>query len=86
MKLFTPVPDWKQCRRWYCMHTQFIGFVLTAMASAAALTGAAAPWFNVLDFGIAFGIAAAIFAAGLIGRLMYQKPRAPDAEPPDDAP
>lgn len=76
MKFFTPVADWRQCRRWYCMHTQSIGFVFTAVASAAALTGAAAPWFSVLDFGIAMAIAAGIFAAGLIGRLVAQKPRA----------
>lgn len=84
MKIFTPVADWRECRRWYCMHTQSIGFVFTAIASAAALTGAAAPWFSVLDFGIAMLITSAIFAAGLIGRLMYQKPRASDA--PDGAP
>ena len=61
------------------MHTQSIGFVFTAVASAGALAGAAAPWFNVFDFGIAMGIAAAIFAAGLIGRLVNQKPRASQA-------
>ena len=75
MKFFTPVADWKQCRRWYCMHTQSIGLVFSAVASALALTGAVAPWFSVLDFGIAMGIAAVIFAAGLVGRLLDQPPR-----------
>lgn len=76
MKLPRPVADWRECRRWYCVHTQAIGCVFTAVAASLALTGAAAPWFSVFDFGIAFGIAAAIFLAGLIGRLLYQKPRA----------
>lgn len=85
MHIFTPVADWRECRRWYCMHTQTVGFVFTSIASAAALAGAAAPWFTVFDFGIAFAIAAVIFAAGLIGRLVDQKPRDLRAAPPGDA-
>lgn len=70
------------------MHTQSIGFVFTAVASAAALAGAAAPWFGVLDFGIALAIASVIFAAGLIGRLVDQSPPStkPPTVPPPKAP
>lgn len=74
MKWFTPVPDWRECRHWYSMHTQAIGLVFSAVASAAALAGAAAPWFTVFDFGIAMAITAIIFAAGLIARLIKQRP------------
>lgn len=74
MKFFTPVVDCADAVDG--MHTQSIGFIFMSAASAAALTGAAASWFSVLDFDTAMGFAAAIFAAGLIGTCCIRR-RAP---------
>lgn len=66
------VSDWRRCHRWYCMHTQAVGCVFSAVAGSLALAGAGAPWFGVFGLGIALAITAVIFATGLVGRLLDQ--------------
>lgn len=67
----------KSSWRWCVSHT---GVVLTAIAASLALAGGAAAWLNVFGDGVVLWIAAAIFGASLVGRLVSAR----RAAKPDD--
>lgn len=74
------VENWKECWRWYSMHTSFIGFIFTTAASSIVMSGAAVTWFGMFDVGVVLMIASAIFVANMIGRLIIQRRKIVKAE------
>lgn len=77
------VDDWRDGRRWLSLHFNFYGFVLTSLAGALALSGAAVPWISVFGLAITLLLAALIFVLAFIGRLISQKPKGPGDEDDD---
>ena len=67
------IDDWRKAWRFHSMRASAIGFVLTSFAASLALAGGAAAWITVLDLSIVLGLAAIIFLASMIGRLIAQK-------------
>ena len=66
------IDDWRKAWRFHSMRASAIGFVLTSFAASLALAGGAAAWVTVLDMGYVLLLAAVIFLASMIGRLISQ--------------
>lgn len=77
------VDDWRDGKRWLSLHFSFYGFVLTSLAGALAMSGAAVQWLSVFGLGGVLLLAALIFALAFVGRLISQKPKGPDDQDDD---
>ena len=66
------IADWRKAWRFHSMRASAIGFALTSFAASLALAGGAAAWVTVLDMGYVLLLAAVIFLASMIGRLISQ--------------
>lgn len=69
------VNDWRRAWKWHSMRWNAAGFVLTSIAASLALAGSAAAWSMRFDDHIVLAIAALIFLASMIGRLISQEPK-----------
>lgn len=67
------IDDWRKAWRFHSMRASAIGFILTSFAASLALAGGAAAWVTVLDMGIVLWLAAIIFLASMIGRIIAQQ-------------
>lgn len=66
------IADWRKSWRYHSMRASAIGLVLTSLAASLALAGSAAAWVTVLDMGYVLLIAAIIFLASMVGRIVSQ--------------
>ncbi len=67
------IDDWRKAWRFHSMRASAIGFILTSFAASLALAGGAAAWVTVLDMSIVLWLAAIIFLASMIGRIIAQQ-------------
>lgn len=67
------IDDWRKAWRFHSMRASAIGFALTSFAASLALAGGAAAWITVLDLSIVLWLAAIIFLASMIGRIIAQQ-------------
>lgn len=67
------VQNWKRAWRWYSIRWSAAGFVLTSLAASLALAGGAAAWSMLYDETVVLVLAALIFAASMVGRLIQQE-------------
>lgn len=67
------IDDWRRAWRFHSMRASAIGFILTSFAASLALAGGAAAWVTVLDLSIVLWLAAIIFIASMIGRIIAQQ-------------
>lgn len=72
MKLPSLVPNWRQAHLWHSMRGMSLGAILTTVAGSVALAGSATQWLTVTSLGIVLLIAAGIFLASMVGRLLSQ--------------
>lgn len=66
------VADWKRACRWHSMRWSAAGFLLTSTAASLAMAGGAAAWSVVYSDKVVMVLAAAIFLASMIGRVISQ--------------
>lgn len=71
------IPDWRKAWRWHSVRWSALGFVLTSIAGSLALAGGAAAWAIIYSDGAVLWLAAGIFLASMIGRIISQ-PRTHD--------
>lgn len=66
------IDDWRKAWRFHSMRASAAGLILTSLGASLALAGGAAAWVTVLDMGYVLLLAAVIFLASMIGRLISQ--------------
>lgn len=74
MKLpkFRLVDDWRDAYKWWVMHVNGIGFVLSVIKAGIVAASAVTGWIGVLPKLLSWSLVAALFIIGMVVRILKQ--------------